>query len=167
MDSTKLITEIYIRMQPRLVRYITSRINDEETARDISQDLFVKLLETPPVFLTKTAEEVIVFRMAHNLVNDHLRHHYVKKDANDYFMQTSPVSSTEEESGIIARDIESLENTILSKFPPQRRLIYTMRRFKGMASGEIAESLGLSKRTVENHLLTGTHQMRETLRACI
>lgn len=167
MQKFERITDIYTRLQSRLVRYIAMRINDEEAAHDLSQDLFVKLLETPPVFFTKTAEEVIVFRMAKNLVNDYLRHHYVRQEADSYFLQTSPLSSNSVECEVFANDIAKLEQLTIAKLPPQRRTVYMMRRFDGLASGEIAVKLGLSKRTVENHLLTGTHQIRESLRACI
>lgn len=40
MQNDSHIKEIYTRMLPRLVRYLTSRINDEESARDIAQDVF-------------------------------------------------------------------------------------------------------------------------------
>lgn len=167
MQTHSRIQEIYIRILPRLTGYLTSRINDEETARDIAQNVFLELLESHVVFFSQAAEDAIVFRIARNMVNDYLRHHYVKREADSYFMQTCKTYTVDTESGILARDLSELELRTIAQLPPQRRRIYMLRRFEGLPSKKIAAMLGLSSRTVENHLLAGTHQVRDYVRACI
>lgn len=167
MQTQPRIQEIYTRILPRLIGYLTSRINDEETARDIAQNVFLELLESEVVFFSQAAEDAIVFRIARNMVNDYLRHYYVKREADAYMVQTCKTYTVDTESGILARDLSELEMRTIAQLPPQRRKIYMLRRFEGLPSKKIAAMLGLSSRTVENHLLVGTHQMRDRLRACI
>lgn len=167
MQSDTLISQIYTTLLPRLVNYIAYRINDEESARDLAQDVFLRLLESHAVLLSREAGVAMVFRIARNVVIDWLRHHYVKAEADAYIALYAETSGNDTESGIVARDIARLEKTCLMAFPLQRRKVYAMRRFGGMSAEEIAKRLGLSRRTVENHLLAGSHRMRVSLRCCI
>ena len=70
----------------------------------------------------------------------------------------------EMEQKIIARNIESFEQNKLKLFPPQRRKIYYLNRYKEYSVNEISEEMSISKRTVENHLRIGRKEMREYLR---
>lgn len=165
MNSAQLITEAYEEYRDKVVRFISYKISDEETARDIAQEVFLRLLEYPQL-LYKNAMENFVFTIARNLVNDHLRRHYVKQEFDRYMMDYAPVSE-ESLNTVIADDIADMERRILARMPRQRAIIYSLRRYEEKSAQEIADMLGLSRRTVENHLYIGTHYMRESLRQCI
>lgn len=167
MRTDSLITATYQSVLPRLLRYLSFRINDQEVANDLAQDVFVKMLESNAVLFSREAGEAIVFRVARNVVNDWLRHHYVKREADAYLLDNTPTWTVETETNIWARDFSDLEMKKLSTLPTQRRTIYKLRRFEGLSAKEIADRLGISRRTVENHLLSGTHQMRDYMRNCI
>ena len=66
-----------------------------------------------------------------------------------------------------AKEILFLEKNKLQSFPSQRKTIYIMNRFYEKSTGEIAEELNLSKRTVENHLMIGRKVMRNYIKQCI
>ena len=166
MNSTQLITEAYEEYRARVVRYISYKISDEETARDLAQEVFLRLLEYSQL-LYKSAMENFVFTIARNLVNDYLRRHYVKQEFDRYMMDYAPTASEEPLSGVVANDIAEMELRILKQMPRQRAIIYSLRRYEEKSAQEIADMLGLSRRTVENHLYIGIHYMRETLRQCI
>lgn len=56
---------------------------------------------------------------------------------------------------------------IVENMPPQRQTIYRMSREEGLSNDEIAERLGLQKKTVENTLNLALRQIREMLKFLI
>ncbi len=52
----------------------------------------------------------------------------------------------------------------VNQMPDQRKLIYKMSRVEGIPNGEIAEKLGISKRTVENHLTAALADLRKVVK---
>lgn len=100
MNSTQLITEAYEDYRDKVVRYITYKISDEEAARDLAQEVFLRLLEYSQL-LYKNAMENFVFTIARNLVNDYLRRHYVKQEFDRYMMDYAPSATEESLSGLI------------------------------------------------------------------
>ncbi len=53
---------------------------------------------------------------------------------------------------LIAKDAQLLVDMVVSQMPSQRQKVYRMSREKGLSNQEIAKILGISKKTVENHL---------------
>ena len=108
-----------------------------------------------------------LFTIARNIVIDYIRRYYKKQEIDGYLYDTMSASTNETEEKIIGDDLMAMERMRLATMPKQRRLIYTLNRFEGKASPEIAGELNLSCRTVENHLLIGRRDMREFFRNCI
>jgi RNA polymerase sigma factor (sigma-70 family) len=168
MNSTtnQLLTETYASLCPILINYIYRRINDYESARDMAQDVFLRLMDYKHMLREETVRSMI-FSIAHNLVIDYLRRYYRKQEMLAYFYEYGATVNDETESNVIANDILALEKFKLYQLSPQRRIVYLMNRFQNKTVSEISEELSLSRRTVENHLQTGRNEVREFIRQCI
>ena len=168
MNSTtnQLLTETYASLCPILINYIYRRINDYESARDMAQDVFLRLMDYKHMLREETVRSMI-FSIAHNLVIDYLRRYYRKQEMLAYFYEYGATVNDETESNVIANDILALEKFKLYQLSPQRRIVYLMNRFQNKTVSEISEELSLSRRTVENHLQTGRNEVREVIRQCI
>ena len=49
-------------------------------------------------------------------------------------------------------EMSDMMDRIIKGMPPQRQRIFMMSRYRNMSAKEIADSLGLSVRTVERHI---------------
>ena len=168
MNSTtnQLLTETYTSLCPIIIHYINRKINDYESARDMAQDVFLRLMEYKQILRKETVRSMVFF-IAHNLVVDYLRRYYRKQEMSAYFYEYGVNITDDTESGVIANDLSAQENLKLLQLSPQRRTVYIMSRFQEKTTPEISEELCLSRRTVENHLLAGRKEIREYIKLCI
>ena len=164
--SDNIITRSYEEYYQVIFTYITYRITHRYEAEDLTQDVFVRLLDYKQMLRPDTVK-YFLFTIARNIVIDYIRRYYKKQEIDSYIYDTMSTSTNETEEKIIGDDLMTMERTRLAAMPEQRRLIYTLNRFENKTSPEIANELNLSCRTVENHLFLGRREMHELFRNCI
>lgn len=166
MTSTELITKSYTDYHHSVYLYIYYKINSKEEAEDLSQDVFLRLMNYKQLLCSETVKHFI-YTIARNLVTDYLRRYYKKQDITSYMYDHASVSSNETESKIIADDLLAHECHRISLLPQQRRTVYEMSRFEDKSTTEISVELNLSHRTVENHLFISRKEVRGYIKQCI
>ena len=157
MSSVQLITDSYQNYHRSVYLYILYKIGKDEDAKDLAQDVFLRLMDYKQMLRPETIK-YFIYSICRNLVIDYLRRHYK--------MQL-PTFINEVESQIIANDLYVCEQKRVLRLPAQRRKIYVMSRFKHISSADISACLGLSVRTVENHLFISRKEIREYIQQCI
>ena len=161
-----LISDSYKEYYSSVCSYINYRINNWETARDLSQDVFLRLMDYKQMLRPDTVK-YFIFTIACNLLNDYLRRYYKKQEITSYIYDHSITYTNETESLIIAKELSLLEKHKLEMLSDQRRKIYTMNRFEDKSISEISSELSISPRTVENHLFVSRKVVRDFSRQCI
>ena len=166
MSSVQLISDSYKNYHRSVYLYILYKIRKDEDAKDLSQDVFLRLMDYKQMLRPETIKHFI-FSICRNLVIDYLRRHYKMQEITSYFLDQIPTSINDVESQIIANDISTCEQERGLRLPMQRRKIYVMSRFRHKSSAYISACLGLSVRTVENHLFVSRKEIREYIQQCI
>lgn len=153
------LTRSYVKHYHRVLGFISSRINSKEDAENLTQDVWLRLLEYDRPISEDTVISLL-YTVACNLVNDYLRRLYRRRAAVEEISGCLQEADWSGESGVIARDIARLEKNRVECLPPQRRIIYIMSRYDDKSVDDIAGELSLSFRTVENHLRMGRRDVR-------
>ena len=165
VSKTISVEDLFRNYSDRILNYIRTKIDNREEAENLAQDVWIKLLENEVAISADTALS-FVYKVASNIVNDYLRKVYVRIDAREEVERTyterCPLTPIQE---YMAREVAFFEARRVECLPPQRRIIYKMSRFEEMAVGDIAQTLSLSFRTVENHLRMGRKEVREYITA--
>lgn len=161
-----IITCSYHEYHRVILNYITFRITHRCEAEDLTQDVFVRLLDYRQMLRPDTVK-YFLFTIARNIVTDYLRRYYKKQEVDSYLYDTMPSFTNETEEQIIANDLCRTEQRILLAFPDQRRTVYALNRYEDKSAEEIAGALNLSRRTVEYHLFLGRRDMRRYMKECI
>lgn len=160
------VEESYRKLHTSVFQYIYYKIDNREDAEDLSQDVFVRLMEYKQMLCESTVKSFI-YTIARNLVTDYLRHHYKRQEVSSYIFESSVTYTNETEQKVIADDLAAHEQYRMQLLPPQRRTIYQMSRFEGKSNMDISQELNLSLRTIENHLFIGRKEIREYMRQCM
>ena len=149
-----------------ILYYVFRRINNYDDALDITQDVFLRMLEYGKTLCEETVRS-FMFAVARNLIVDYLRHFQKKQEIDIYMMENFQEYNENADVKVIYDDLAKVERMKVLSLPFQRKIIYIKNRYEEKTSEEIAKELYLSKRTVEGHLLLARKQVREYIKQCI
>jgi RNA polymerase sigma-70 factor (family 1) len=156
-------TTIFYHYTQRIYTYILYKVKSPETAEEIVQELFIKVWQSREQFVNVQRYESFLFSMASNKVVDFFRQmahqEKVKKDVWRMMQEISNVTIEE----LDLRHSQALIHEAVSQLSPQRRKIFQMNKEQGMSRQEIADQLGLSVNTVNNHLNEAVRLVKEYL----
>lgn len=166
-DQTRFIGEIYKRYAREVHIFFVRHTKDEMRADDMTQDLFLRLMNYGNMIVEATAKN-FVFTIAKRMVIDDTRHQaFVRQAARGYQLQREQERFWQDSTSLECRQIEEMERAKLRTLPPKMAQVYELTRFEEKTSQELAEELHISKRTVEYHLLVSRREIRGALRKAI
>ncbi len=79
-----------------ILTYITYRITHRYEAEDLTQDVFVRLLDYKQMLRPDTVK-YFLFTIARNIVIDYIRRYYKKQEIDSYIYDTMSTSTNETE----------------------------------------------------------------------
>jgi len=137
----------------RIFNFIYSKVFNRDTAEDIFQETFIKVIKTLKRGLYNEEGKFLpwVMRIAHNLVIDFFRKNnriptFDNGEEFDIFQLIGDGNPSAENAMIEEQVVEDLQNLIL-QLPDVQKDVLTMRLYKDMSFKEIAESTGVSINT--------------------
>jgi len=153
--DNRAFDELLARNQSKLFTYIMFVVRDQETANDIFQDTFVKvIMKLQEGKYTDSGKfSFWVTRIAHNVIMDWYRQtkneHIVEmSEDNDLTnLKNASVMDACREDEIVNEQVMSDVRRMMNALPaPQREVVY-MRFYQGLSFKEIAEVTGVSINT--------------------
>ncbi len=155
--------EIYGRYSGKCHGFITALIKDEDAAKDMTHDIFVKIWLKRMTISKVESFSSYLFRMTRNAVFDYFESNAINRKyvARQMLCQDEFESYVEERVNL--NDIQLMIFQAVSNMPEQRRRIFTLSRYNGVPNKQIALLLGLNIRTVENHITNALADIRAAL----
>lgn len=151
---------LYVQYSPRVKHFLTGFIKDADEASDMTQELFFRIWINRESIAKVDSFKAYLFRMARNMLYDYYEHNLVKENFTQK-QQETPLYSDPVEDELYAKELSLLIDLMVEKMPHQRQTIFFMSRREGLTNDEIAEKLGISKRTVENHITQALAELRK------
>lgn len=148
------LEQLIHRHKSKVFSYILMVVKDKQTADDIFQDTFIKVIFTLRSGTYKEEGKFIqwVMRIAHNLVIDYFRKvkrlPIVESQNDDYnLLDNIRIYDDSVEDKIITEQIHQDLRTMIDFLPPEQREVLIMRHYADMSFKDIAEQTDVSINT--------------------
>tara|TARA_R110002049_G_scaffold306103_1_gene504015 strand:+ start:5036 stop:5614 length:579 start_codon:yes stop_codon:yes gene_type:complete len=166
-DGAKAFELLYKLYYQRLFHLAKNYIGNEEDAKEIIQELFLKLWNRRD--LLNKINNSYLFTLTKNACLDYLKSKKIKIEysKNYYDKQLSdPISFIENEvaSKLLEKELDIKIKESIAMLPEKCRVVFMKSRFEGMKNKEIAEDMCISKRTVDTHIHLALRHMRLQLK---
>lgn len=147
-----------------LCNFLLIYLHSRDLAEEIALDIFVSVWEKREHLQIKSSFKGFLFAAAKNQAISHYRKEqkalFTKLQIEDIPLpdpdSTQQILENKELRQIICKAVEGL--------PKKSRMIYQMAWEENLSQKEIAKKLGLSPKTVENHVGIALRKLREVLR---
>lgn len=157
-----LFNDIFQSYEQPLFRLAANLCKDNDMARDIIHDVFLKLWEIRQQLHEIESIEAFLFTLTRNKIMDYLR-----KVASDARLKRAIWESMQH---VVAPQADATEEkefhevlaSAIDQLPPQRKAIYLLRD-AGYNYNEIADRLQISRHTVKNQVSAALKSIRQTL----
>lgn len=143
--------------------FLLQRVSCNETAHDLLQDVFVRLINMKPSEPIRNPR-AFVYRIAANLATDHLRQ---CRDTVDLDVEeVASLSDDTSEPETIVFNLQQIKRCerALSELSPLSVKILLMSRFDGYTHKQIAEELGISVSWVEKNIILALKHCNSSLK---
>ena len=166
-DSTyKLLFRKYY---ANLLFYAT-RIVGEEEAEDVVQDVFVELWRRKDTVTVGEQIQAFLYRAVYTRALNVLKHRDIKNSDEAVVMEINQkrVEFYQPDSNDVVKRIEDRElrrelSEAINELPDKCKMVFKLSYLHDMKNKEIAETMGISLRTVEAHMYKALKFLRERL----
>lgn len=167
--------ELIRRYERPVYSLIYRMVRDRETAEDLAQETFIKVLNAIASYRPEFKFSSWVFKIANNTAIDHLR----RRELDTLSLEGSPHATTAEGMEATALQVSSGDESPLEtveaielggeieqaigQLRPEYRNCILLRHVEGRAYEEIAEMLDLPLGTVKTYIHRARHELRLAL----
>jgi RNA polymerase sigma-70 factor (ECF subfamily) len=167
--------ELIRRYERPVFSLIFRMVRDRETAEDLSQETFIKVLNHVDKYRPEFKLSSWLFKIANNVAIDHMR----KRQLETVSMDGSPHARSQAETEATSFDVEARQETALEELEskelgsaieraiatlrPEYRSCIMLRHVEGRSYEEIAATLDLPLGTVKTYIHRARHELRRAL----
>lgn len=154
-----------------IVRFLYRYLGNSEEAKEVCQDVFVKIFRGINSFQNNCSLKTWIYRITLNTVLNEKRRWYQRlKDrfvGLDVIAQTKYDSIPDPSMSLTISDRCRSVSLVLRKMRPDHRAILIMRDLEGLSYQEISDALGLALGTVKSRLARARQEMKDAIQDLI
>src|SRR5450631_2454649 len=152
-DDHQAYNELFLTLFPDIFRFTSGFVRSKTIAEEIISDVFIKIWEK-----RKDLELIVNLKVYCYVIVKNLAQQYLKKQKRNStlniedFTGTLPDVYINPEQLMISTEMVEFIQKAIDALPAQCKLIFVLIKENDFKYKEVAEILGISVKTVENHL---------------
>lgn len=155
--------EIYKCYAQRLVSKLIQILKSEEIAKDILQDIFMKIWEIRKTIDPELSFGALLYKMAANLSKNTFRRNIydqLMRSEIDPDVGYNPMADADD-----ASQTKALLDMALGKLTERQRKVYVMHKLEGRSYQEISDELKISASAINHHIQEANKRVRLALKS--
>jgi RNA polymerase sigma-70 factor, ECF subfamily len=172
MDAFEQLVQRY---DKRVLTIAAGYVNSSDDAKDIYQDVFLRVYKGLPKFQYKSEFSTWLFRITTNVCLSHRmrgrRHSHTSLDqnVNDEDGQPHALKDTLSDNTTTDQQTHDAEISMrvelaMKTLSPRQRMVFSLRHYDGYKLKEIAGMMNCSEGTVKKYLFEATARLRKQLK---
>lgn len=151
--------DLWLQYQEGLQRYLYSKIQDEDTANDLAQEVLMKLYKSCCSEREIRQERAWLFQIAHHAVVDHFR-----RQAR--LTPDAPERATAVEEETVWQEMTPYVEPLLRMLPEKYAEPLRLSDLEGLTQPQIAEKLGLGLSATKSRVSRARQMLRQQIQEC-
>ena len=162
--------ELVNRYQAKIYNLVYKYVPNSETAKDLSQEIFIKAYRALPHFKRQSAFYSWLYRIAVNLCIDFIRQ---QKRGRTLSFEDLPTAGNDEPAfndvgplppdQLETKELGQIIGQAVQQLPPKQQHVFNLRYHDGLQLKEIAAQLDRSEGTIKAHLHHAHKRLRTLL----
>ena len=164
--DTKAFNPLVRKYQPRLYRRILGRIKNEETAKDLTQETWLKAFRGINTFRGDAAFSSWIYRIAENVCIDFFRKQKIANSIEPlHTVDEHLITDTHPDPSerLQTQELRQILHKALEYLTQSRKEVFLLYYVQDLSIKTIAKRLKRSEGTVKTHLRNARLQLREHL----
>jgi len=153
---------VWERFSARLRAFIRSRVEDDDSAEDILQEVFLRIHTHLVAVQDVNRLESWLYQVCRNAIIDHYR----RRRAHVELAETLPDDFDLPEGPDAAEEIAASLGEVLAALPEPYRQALTLTDLEGLSQQELAVRLGISLSGAKSRVQRGRQKIRDALLTC-
>lgn len=159
--------EIYNRYWLKLYSAAYKRIKERATAQEIVQDFFTSFWINREQVKIQTSLQGYLFTSIKYLVLNYKRAQAVRNSYAEILLMVNNSFDNSTEENYNYKELLERVETEVNQLPPKCRNVFELSRKQYKTNKEIAQLMGISEKTVENHLTKALRYLRVNLNSLL
>lgn len=158
-DFERIFTTWY----SQLCGYANGFLQDLDASEEVVQEVMVKIWINRETLAITTSMRSYLFRSVRNGCLNVLKHIQIRDEYKSFREREDSLFQRSHEEEVMISELEEKIRRAIDSLPMERRKVFILSRYQGMTYQQVADTLGISVKTVENQMGKALKFLRDEL----